>query len=86
LVGQFWNNDLRPILKGKQDAPPLRSGTKEEKVTENDRKDLLHWQQDIPLVDQMELFDLTYKQFKGQHREKQVHWLREHFKQSRGIW
>ncbi|KAJ7807238.1 hypothetical protein B0H14DRAFT_2609885 [Mycena olivaceomarginata] len=47
-----------------QDAPPLRSGTKEEKVTENDRKDLLHWQQDIPLIGSRNLEDRKETLFK----------------------
>jgi hypothetical protein len=38
------------LQESPQDAPPLRSGAKEEKITENDRKDLLHWQQDISLI------------------------------------
>ncbi|KAJ7825476.1 hypothetical protein B0H14DRAFT_3145296 [Mycena olivaceomarginata] len=108
-----------PSVLTRRAAASLRR--KRGKMTENDRKDLLDWQQDIPLVgsrnledrketlsifsmlrecdgaekttiwnfgsmvgvDQMELFDLAYKEFKGQQREKQVH--SEHSKQSRGI-
>jgi hypothetical protein len=47
-----------------QDAPPLRSGEKEERITENDRKDLLHWQQDIPLVGSRNLEDRKETLFK----------------------